>query len=527
MTSARRYLVVHLPAFRLERCGYGAEDLAALIAEERSATRLVALTPAARRTGLRRGATAAEARALVPELDLLPLDPEGEREDRAAVVRVFETLSDRVAFQWEDALVVEITWTARICRGPLHDRPAGEAAAAQQAVDLAASLGHVARAAVAGDPLAARSVAEWLAPDGGTVVVPQPETARTLAPLPIAALYPDEALRCALQAVGVQTVGQWAALDPAAVAGRYGPEAAQLHRIARGRADAGPGLGPPDPHGERLAVRVAMAGATTTRELGFALPGVLTELCARLAARNLAAVRLRLSLMLEGRADARALLVRVGRPTRSVPKLERLIRARLDRMTVDAPIEELGVEVVEAAPDPGWQPGLADRTEAGEPLPDLIARLTDLLGEEALFAPVLTSSWRPEAAWRAERFPRVGALGSPAPLGRAEAAAVLVGRTDPVAILEQHEHAWPLPRPSRLLSRPERLEVEAAGLRPVRVRLDHRWQAVERASGPERLCGGWWEASPLDRTYWALEIGGRGLWVFRDRTAWWLHGWFD
>ncbi|MEZ4235054.1 MAG: hypothetical protein R3F59_02605 [Myxococcota bacterium] len=356
------------------------------------------------------------------------------------------------------------------------------------------------------------------------VVVPLAETARTLAPLPIAALYPDEALGCALEAVGVQTVGR--------VGGaRSGRRRRALRRGGRPAAPGGArqrrGAGPAVPHpvhdAERPAVRVPMAGATTAQELGFVLPGLLAELCTQLAARDLAAVRVRVALRLDGRGPPRALLVRVGRPTRSVPKLERLIRARLDRLAVDAPIEELGIEVVEAAPEQGWQPGLADRTEAGEPLPDLVARLSDLLGAEALFTPVLASSWRPEAAWRPAPYPRPPALGVEA----SAAAALLVDRADPVAILEQQERDWPLPRPSQLLPAPERLEVEVVGVRPARVRLDHRWQRVERACGPERLVGGWWEAAPLDRTYWALEVGGRGLWAYRDPAGWWLHGWFD
>ncbi len=47
-----RYLAVHLPAFRLERCGWEAADVAGLIAEVKNAMRLVALTPATGRRAL-------------------------------------------------------------------------------------------------------------------------------------------------------------------------------------------------------------------------------------------------------------------------------------------------------------------------------------------------------------------------------------------------------------------------------------------------------------------------------------------
>ena len=59
--------------------------------------------------------------------------------------------------------------------------------------------------------------------------------------------------------------------------------------------------------------------------------------------------------------------------------LERLIRARLENVRISAPVEELVLEVAEAAVEIGWQPGLTDRSEANEPLPDLAARLQDTL----------------------------------------------------------------------------------------------------------------------------------------------------
>ena len=103
-SRAPRWLVVHLPAFRLERCGVSPDELAGLLDEERNALRVVALTPAAHAEGLRRGATAAEARAQLPEIVLLRLDREGESRDRAELLRAFSGLSDAIATLGEDDL---------------------------------------------------------------------------------------------------------------------------------------------------------------------------------------------------------------------------------------------------------------------------------------------------------------------------------------------------------------------------------------------------------------------------------------
>lgn len=513
--NVRRYLAVHLPAFRLERCGYGADDVVALIAEERGATRLVATTPGARRAGLRRGVTATEARALVPEVELIPHDPVDELADRADLVRAFEALSDRVAFPWDDSLLLEIT---HVCHGDEHGL-------VRRALGLADDLGHAARAAVADDPLAARAIAEWHAPDGGSVVVAAGDGARALAPLPIAALALDPELSAALQAIGVDTIGRFAALDPAAVSGRYGKVAARTHRVARGGTARGVVVERPVDPG-RPSAWVAMAGATTRQEIGFVLPGLLADVADRLAALDQAAVRLRVVLRLEGGAGgarSTAVVVRVGRPTRAVKTLERLVQARLDRLEIEAPIDELGIEVVESAIDVGWQPGLTDRTEDREPLPDLLARLSDQLGDDALFTPIRADAWRPETSWAPARFPRPE-LAAVRPSDRAD-------RADPVAIQEERERGLPLPRPSLLLPTAERIELVVRGAgpteQPVRARLDHAWHPVDQVSGPERLCGEWWLSAPLDRTYWAIQVQARGLWVYRDHAGWWLHGYFD
>jgi protein ImuB len=535
VSSRGRTLVVHLPVFRLERCGFGAHDLAALIAEWKSATRIVAATPAAREQGVSNGMTATEARALLPDLELLPWDESGESTDRAALCFRFEAFSDRVEPlgepAWDEALAIDITHTAY----------GDERGVAERAVALARSLGHVARAAVADDPLAARAIAEWVAPEDGFVVALPGESAGLLAPLPITALVSDDALCQALLAVGIEEIGSWARLAPAAVAHRYGALAVRLHGVARGLARP---LGMPRSARpvELPVVKVALAGATTHQEIAFVLPGVLEKVSSLLANAELAAVRLRVVLRMEsvrGRTthgSSASFTVRAGRPTRSARALCALVVSRLERFRIglgdSSPIEELQLEVLEAAPEIGWQPGLTERAEGGEPLPDVIARLADQLGDDAVFVPRLRSAWRPEEAWAsavpsfADRRLRVPPPGD-----------------DPVDRLEHFELpvAYALPRPTLLLPRPEPVEIEcgeegANSVIPLRVRVEQGWKRITARSGPERLSGSWWTESPYDREYWAIAADGRWLWVCREQAVsgarapgqrWWLYGYFD
>ncbi len=523
-----RHLVAWLPAFRLERCGWTADVVAALVGEVKGAARVVASTPAAREHGVVPGVTATEARALVPDVELLPVDEPGEREDRGALLRAAESLSDRVVFAWEDAVVAEVSGTASAL--------GGEAAAGDAARALFSGLGHLVRVAIADDPLAAVALASGRAGDDVHVHLP----GRPLGDVVLAALRPTDALRAAWRSVGLRTCADLAALPASSVAGRYGPEGHRLYRVARGEhvdlcRHLGVGGAVDVGTADEIRVSTALAGATTRGELLFALPGLLHLLVRRLAAAELAVVRLRVVLGFEGGAR-RVSSTRLGRPTTSVARLERAVRTRLDGMAVDrsgagegelpaVPIDELRLEVEEAAPEQGWQPGLTDRAETREPLPDLLSRLSDQLGPDALFRAAPADAWRPEAAWRPAEFPAPHWSPPSTPVS-----------DDPVHE-QEHREAPPLPpRPALLLPEPLRIEVEPTEA-PARARLplatlapgeSPRWLPVRRRAGPERLWGEWWTRSPLDREYWALELDGRGAWVFRDAAgAWWLHGWFD
>ena len=314
-----------------------------MVAEAKNATRLVACTPTAHSTGLSVGMTASEARALVPEVILEPLDPVGEREDRAALVHAFRALSDRVVSPWEDELVLEISRTVH-----LFD---GEAAVISEARRLAESLGHCCRIAIADDPSVACALAKGSDED---VRVPSDGMAEALHDLPLSSLRPSLALCDALWAVGVTRIGQLARLEPASIAGRYGLEGVRLFRLARGEV-------PPsridwcDVDPESPSVRALMAGATSTLQIHFVLPGLLAELSRQLAQRDQVVVRIRVVLRLEQRAafgdlpgaDCVPFTVRVGRPTRAPAHLEPLIRRRLERLKLAAPVDEIVIEAAE------------------------------------------------------------------------------------------------------------------------------------------------------------------------------------
>ena len=468
-TRGARYLVLHMPAFRLERCGFFADDVAALTGELKNAVRLVALTPAAQATGLRVGMTATESRARTPEVELEPLDALGEEADRAALASAYGRLSDRVLVLSDDDLALEVGGTAHLF--------GGEAGMVCAVRELASSWGHYCRVAIADDPVAARAFAVAGEEDR---IVAVGGTAKALADLPMWSLFPDEALAHTLRALGIRKVGQWASLDPASVSGRFGERGLRLHRVSRGQAASRePAVWATDT--SPVIAEVVLGGPTVTlAPIHFVLQGLLHQVVETLKGRDEAVVRLAVRLVLDS-GLSRVIAVSVGRPTRSVSTLERIVRTRLENLRLDAPVVELAIEVEEVSNEAGWQPGLIDRTVGEEALPDLLARLTDALGPQALFAAEPVSTWRPEAAWKAVPF----SPDAPTPRLKTQ-------KPDPVEAIARWEDALPCPRPTRLLTPPEPLQIRLQGERPAGVHSGRGWETVQRCEGPELLQSDWW-----------------------------------
>ncbi len=505
----QRLLVAWLPAFRLERCGWEARDKVALIAPERNAMRVQALTPGASRLGIRRGMGAAEARALVPDLVFEVSEernPTEEIQDLQELSRLLQVLSPALAplVEHRDAITADLTDTAHLF--------GNEQACLDRAVDILNNVGHRCRVIIvdadrAGAAHAARALAiehdqHRIVPPGGL--------ARALASLPLARLDNSGHLEDRLRAVGVRTLGELARLSAASVASRYGTAGLALLQLAR--ADrVSSHLGPPGSSVQQTPVGPSVRAQLPSPEvraeaIQATLAPLLESLCVALQATGRAAVRVQLRLVLEDAPDT-LLSIRLGQPGRDPARLGPLIRRRLENLQLSAPAVEVGLDVLESCPYHGRQHELLNRTEALEPLVELLARLLDTLGEGALFRAEANPVHRPEAAWVAVSCePRqVGTLFTRPPC------------------------SFP-PRPTLLLPEPRPLRVQLEPTGQVRaVEVEGSWRQVDTSVGPERLCGEWWTPDPFERDYHQLALAdGRMAWVFLDRETgdWWLHGWF-
>jgi protein ImuB len=522
MIHGPRYLVCHLPGFRLERCGWDARQAVVLVAEQRSALRVQACTHLAAQAGVEQDMPLAAARALLPDLAVELLEPDEEAQDLAELAWQLSRFAPAVAPLPPDALVAELVPP----RGGAS-LPTPEPAllcGARERLDL---LGHGARVVVADDLFAARVLAAWAPRD---LVVPPGGLATALAPLPLQALAPTHRLGRLLRDLGLRRVGDLAALSAADVAGRFGAEALRLQRLALGGLGSLPMASRVE--GEALELRWELpAPVGTVEPLLFVIKRLCGDLCARLEAAGQGLVGMVLVLGLEGAGTLR-LPVRTGRAVRDPERLLRLLRRRIEGLQLAAPVHELGLEA-RPVPFAGAQAPLLAGGRPLESLAGVAARLADSIGPAALFTPRPRDRWRPEAAWApAAAFDEQGRFLEPGLVQAArvhQPAPTKRGAKDPDPAWP-HE-AWrfelPLPRPSLLLGEPRPVQLEPRLGAPQRVQLEGRWHPVERCWGPELLSVEWWAAG-LDRRYWAITItDGRGLWVFRELGHAFVHGFFD
>lgn len=555
-------LALHLPAFRLERCGYDPRDAVVLIEFAKSADRVVACTLPAAKAGILPGMVLAGARALLPQLRVERRQAGGEQGDLFALRDSLLRFSPAIAAVLPDGLLVDV--------------PSTQLAAVR---DWVGKLGHGVQAAWAPSAWAAMVVARHLG--GNRILADSAEIAATLGPLPVAALGVEGDVLDSLADAGIRTVGQFAALPVASLSGRYGAQVRELHIIARGggaQSAAGQGLG-----GRASAGLAKVGGRQSGKQKGqleatsaalrddpvwscelddsvdlieavlFVLHGLCRDCESDLTRAGTAACRVQIRLRLE--QGEHLVPVRLGQPVRGADRLFRQLRVRLERVQLGAPCTAVSLELLESAPWSPPQPGLFDARDAVESLPEVLARLQDALGSEAVFRPALADAWRPEAGW-VPVFP-----------GQSEPRPVAAKKPDAAQAHEPDADRWsapyqagkipsdlPLPpgrgRPTTVLPapRPVRVATGPSG-RPRALLLDRETVPITELWGPERLSGEWWkDATAFCRDYWCATLGdGRRAWIFAEssgyaqgeaagdalgRTStlgqrWCLHGWLD
>jgi nucleotidyltransferase/DNA polymerase involved in DNA repair len=502
--------------------------------------RLACVSAAAARRQVRRGMTAAQAKAACAELELLPWDAPLLARETARTTAALLTASPQVApvpdepgLWWVGAEGFDALGGEALLAAALRDiarvwHPQARVAVADTAV--AARAATWSRALVGAQSGAAASVSTSTNGDAAPQLIPPGSDAAFLARVPLTLLPMDTAMREALRTLGITQAGGLAALDASDVERRWGASGVAAWRLARGDDPRRAPLLRGDP---RRGASTTLDTSTTSREpLLFVLRGALERLVPALRQEGRAIAALAITLTLDdGRPEHH--ITREARPARPLARVAPLFercRALLEDWPLPAPVQALSVHVAATAPLSGEQgdllrPAWRDPGAAEAALARLQAAGVQLL------------AGRRVDRWGAERA-GVWASATTVPEDGARTADMTA---TPQAQTPAATSTTLPPALHRFLPTPEPVTVHCEAGRPVAAELSDGPMRFLTAVGPERIAGEWWTGEARGRDYWrCLEAGaphrelllvcegaGEGAEGAATTTRWHLLGWRD
>ncbi|HEX3697052.1 MAG TPA: hypothetical protein VH374_16870 [Polyangia bacterium] len=466
--------------------------------------RITEISEEARRAGVRRGMTGAQAAATAPALRLLTASAADYAAARAALGDVAFSFAARIDDSELERVFFDVGDLDRLY-------PEGDQAIAQAIAARAAHVGLGVRVAIA----ATKGIARVATRARAVAVVPPGGARAFLAPLPLQNLLGDhpepgdgfDPLRATLRRWGVANAGALAALPPAEVALRLGEVGGRLCRLAAGIDDEPfvPHL-PADALEEAIELDYPLA---ELEPLSFVLRGLIDRALARLACRSLACAGLTLRLALDPRGvDVRD--VPIAAPTRESATLLQLCRLDLTRRPPEAPVVGAHLIALPARARAGQLDFLRPTGPAPDRLATTIARLAALVGPDNVGAPQAPDTWREDAVAVAPFSIEGGA-----------ARAAISAAAHPGLTIRRFRPAQPI-------------EVLIDRNGPTALRGQETTARILIAAGPYRVDSEWWRPSgdggDFSQDYWDVHASDGALYrLHQDRRdgQWYLDGYYD
>lgn len=476
------------------------------------------------RQGIHAGMTVADARAIIPELEVLDDTPGVETQLLASIAEWAIRFTPCTAIDAPDGLLLDVTGCSHLWGGDTPYLQAIHTRLTTAGYDIRIAMADTIGAAwaiarygtvpaVGGKGTATvvevKGTATVVGGNGALTVVEGKTQTDVLLGLPPAALRLEAQTLERLQKLGLLTIGHFAHLPRTALRRRFGPSLLLRLDQAFGRESEGlQPLHPTPEYHERLPCLEPIATATG---IGIALHRLLQTLTTRLQKEGKG---LREAVLKAWRVDGKAeqIAIATNRPSHNAVHLFKLFELKIQTIEPDLGIELFVLEapiVEELSPEQEqlWagDHGLEDRKVA-----ELIDRITGRLGAASI------RRYLPDEHHWPERSIRLSAnLGEKA---------AIPWRTD-------------RPRPTRLLPKPEPIEVAAPvpDYPPMLFRYRGRVYPIKKADGPERIEREWWIEEGPHRDYYVVEDeAGARYWLFRsghysgDNTQqWFLHGYFS
>ena len=446
--------------------------------------------------GINRGMVLADAKAIVPDLQVQDDIPDLPEKLLTRLAEWCIRFSPRVAIDPPDGLMIDATGCSHLWGGD-----------SDYLTDIERKLkqkGYGVRTAIADTPGVAWAVARY---GKHPLVIPPNCHVEALLPLPPESLRlePDAVER--LHKLGLHQIRQFIRMPRPTLRRRFGPHFLMRLNMALGEEiETIEPVMPSEPYQERLP---CMEPIITATGIEIALRQLLETLCHRLQQEQKG---LRAALFKCYRVDGKIETIDIGthRPSHSGFHLFKLFEIKLT--TIEP---ALGIElfVLEA---PKVEDHIAEQGKMWEGaggledlrLSELVDRLAARIGQKAIHRYVPDEHYWPERSFK------------------------------PSPTLHEHvENSWPLDRqrPINLLRHPVRIEVTAPipDYPPMLFRHEGKLHMILKADGLERIEQEWWLQQGQHRDYYRVEDeDGKRYWLFRSghyddkNFQWFLHGYF-
>lgn len=354
----------------------------------------------AQAVGVRPGMTAAQARALIPDLAILNPSPAAERDAADALLDVAESISPIVEERAPGCVWLDLTGSSRFYRpsnpAPKPDLDASDSLEESLVAELvrrARRLGLDASIGLA----AGKEIARLAACCGGARVIAAGREREFLDWMPLDLLdlgvnaHGDD-LELMLKRLGIRRLGELARLDPRAVGSRLGNRGAALMRLARGEDSTRLALRPrTELFSESLELEY---GIETLEPLAFLMRALLSQITARLQMRGRVAGDITIALgLVDRRRDDRR--VAIAAPTLEVRALLTLLTLSLEAAPPPAAVETLRLTIEPRTAPPAQSDLFLPPAPAPHRLEAAIARIAALCGPDRVgrVAP-LRGNWK-------------------------------------------------------------------------------------------------------------------------------------
>jgi protein ImuB len=458
---------------------------------------VVAANEAAWLAGIKPGMNKSQA-ADFSAVEIRPRSPAQEKAAHAALLDLGWSVSPWMEDAVPDAIILDLAGLASIF--------GSEEKIAAQLIERASKLGLSANVAVASNIESALHAARGFS---GITVIPPGEEARRLGCLPVSALLPPAEILETLERWGVRNCAALAALPALELSERLGQEGVRLHELARGARERSLALAEP-----ALFFEEEMELDDSVEELeplAFLLGRLLDQLCARLAARLLAAssIQVRFDLEPSFEKDFRLLsadslrkdapktyrkILALPVPMRDSKMLLKLLRLHLQRDPPLAPILKITMVADPARPRVAQGGLFLPASPDPEKLELTVAQIANLVGDANIGSPESMDTHRP-GEFRMSRF-------------AASRGATGIYRKNGVRENNRaRQKSSSLPAIAFRVFRPAvPASVELCEGHPVRVGFRGMRGDVITASGPWRTSGDWWREDAWQQDEWDLEI---------------------